>query len=938
MKSIFFPPPIWPRWKGLQQRNRWSSFLHGLLIISFIIALLPGAVAQAAPTMSPPVALLAQAADPCAAAPLQDNSKLFLPGIHGNEDGLSASVQQTALAEPEAVTRSLQYQSGMTYRYRWEYELISVSNSRGTEGIRSGDATTTTLNGKVEIAITAKLDNGSYQGQMVLLDPRFCTIASNGAPARIDNADVATELARPLRFVQQPDGVITNIEYPADAAADTLNIQKGILTSLQIKLQTTNTYSASESGVQGLYNAHYQADEIGQQLQITKTVSQDDYTNLISKGAPTVALQLQETAHATLDGATSVFAEIRYSQNVQSTDEGQAPLDPSTGQDGLAIWSDIKSRGSLILEKVLTTPASTSQIPLAAYVSGDLGGALVHDDTLESYLDISQVNLDAELDKLEANPTDLAQMSYLLDLATLDEAGTIVSKIAQRLAGKSSEVLSTYIGILGEIRTPAAQEVLTTMLPTGAQIASLAATLTITDQESALYAIVLLESPTITTVETLQTLAGENSALQEQGILALGAAASYLSGDGRTPAEQALAQEIQDGFVANLNTVTAASIASTDVLTDDIEEAQELYLMALGNVGTESALGTIDDFVEDDSTVVRSAALDALRKIPGDEAEALLLGVLSDDSEADETRDLAAAILSGRDTLSDSSEQALSDYASGADNLATGGLYSRTWNKNLGGKYAGVNMPGGLTVASPPKYYPYLYGYQKLEGYLWNFRYRFATAEVLSSRVGNKQRVGIYLSLLNNRIKKQFQRDVACDYERKGNLFDQRMSLYSLSYTIIVYVVPVRLKVEAIGTLGLDYGYKQNLCNNTRPSIVGTITPYGDVTVSGSATVEGALARAGAQVDARLLNTAMTARGTLAYNANTNKLSYCVEVRVNTKPLAINLFVYYDELHSKVEWRGFRTRVKTWWSRKYERTLWNYETPSRSYWMLDKCY
>ncbi len=51
---------------------------------------------------------------------------------------------------------------------------------------------------------------------------------------------------------------------------------------------------------------------------------------------------------------------------------------------------------------------------------------------------------------------------------------------------------------------------------------------------------------------------------------------------------------------------------------------------ALGNIGAENSLGVIRDYLKNDDDALRAAAAIALRKLPGSEAEALMIGATRD--------------------------------------------------------------------------------------------------------------------------------------------------------------------------------------------------------------------------------------------------------------------------------------------------------------------
>ena len=311
--------------------------------------------------------------------------------------------------------------------------------------------------------------------------------------------------------------------------------------------------------------------------------------------------------------------------------------------------------------------------------------------------------------------------------------------------------------------------------------AGLAATLSVTSTEHALISMVLLDTPTDTSVESIQRVVSDtHSTLKGTALTVLGATADHLG----APAAAAITQQLIQGLNRAAN-----------------DEDTILYLDALGNTGEAAALDAIKGYVNGTAQVarirdttqvsdtfgVKISALSALRKIPGDQAEGLLLGALNK-SNADVTgnaelfiqRELAAEILSGRAGLSDNAVAALTAHKQASLSLP-GGYYTYSWNRHLGGSTVGVNLPGFMGIASPPPYYPYLYVRQAADAHIWSYTRNLIYGELLARSTGSAFQFRAYMHIGGGLIKREVNYTLPCTYNAGGNLYNTNITVFNVT-------------------------------------------------------------------------------------------------------------------------------------------------------------
>jgi hypothetical protein len=838
------------------------------------------------------------------------------------------------------LARQLNYQAGKTYRYEWKVVIDTRSTGRDNQGsLEQNGQQKTIISGVVDVTITAVDGAGVASGQVTISDPFVCsTDGSTPSVLAGDEYDaLAAALQRPLLFTQTAAGVVTGVSVPQNSLPLAINMQKGIVNALQANLREENAYQAQEQGAQGAYSVQYTIEDKSDGAHITKTYNESSFSALISAGDPTDRLKLNNQVTMVLNTA-GVFSAVKSVEEMQSSDESQDP--PSTEDaalDGVAAWSTTKSEGSLDLSAVVDASQSVLAASLSyAYRVDSLGADLSEQLPNPGGVNLSQVNLANEFAALEADPTNPQHVLRIADLVFADDSveQTVITQIQARMVQNSANVavVNAYIDVLTRVGSPAAQDVLNGIL--GNQqvaAAALSATLTITSQEHALISMVLLESPTITSVNSIQGVVGDGvSALSDVAVTVLGATADHLE-------DENVANSITEQLIGALQQASG-------------EEEITLYLDALGNTGNPAALDVIQSYV-DGSIGLRAgvapqtvenfniavSALSALRKIPGVGAEDVLVATLSTSNEqvsADPDlfalRELAAAVLSGRDGLSSNALAALESHRI-ATLALPGGYYSYNWNRHLGGSTVGVNLPGMMAIATPPGYRPYLYARQSADAHIWSYTRNLIYGDLLARSTATAFQFRAYMHIGGGLIKREVNYNLPCSYNGGGNLYKTNITVFNVTISVpIFWAITVNFNIRGSGYFSLDWSYNHNVCSVTSGNFTGHIIPAVWARAEASAYLDIVVARGGGTLAADLLRTSLPARGSVNYASG--QVSFCVNVSAQTQALSGSFYVWGDL-------RVARWGIPPWkWSRVVEKTLWTFGTPANTYVLYDRCF
>ena len=889
------------RWFGRHDSSqglRFARRVHWIMIVVFMLAMLPSMPASAAPVHQ---AHISGSSEVCSKEIGPQTNRVFLPTILAVQDSLKASVSQLF---PQQVERRLAYVAGKSYLYNFSLESQLDTNGRTTEGDLTTQSSHSRIDGVVEIAITDQIDNETYQGQLRFRKAYFCLTDGNGYLTRHEDPEVTAALAEPLLFTQLADGQIPQVQFPEEHIPVAVNLQKGILNALQNRLQPGNDYVVEERGTQGNYSAHYVVAFGNDGLTVEKSFDQDDFSIRLQGGDANMRLEQSSTAHATFDAELQIFRQMTFSETLNSGDESNTVMNTTDGYDSVLFWSTHTAHGSLDFLAIEDTAiAALAAYPVSTLVTGDLGSEIDGSSFYEQYLDAENLDLQAELDKLEANPQDMEQYDFLLQVGLMDLDEILVKAIGERIeAGVSDAILSVYIGLLSTMSSPKAQEILLSLVPTTAESAQAAADTapnTTPIYEQALIGISLLTEPTIATIDGLRARTEVdglilNSPLGMQAVLVLGAQVEALRREQSTDEERALAQEIVEGLITDFFAVTE-ELGSGETL----EMVQELYLLALGNTGDTELLAVAESLFDTASVTVMSAAVQAMAKVSDQAAEDLLVNILADKERPPVVRSEAATVLRSRN-LSRGAASALADYNEEIAASVVLGQYAKEWNYKIGGGYVAVNTPGEMaaSVATPSNGAANLslYLFQDVRASLFGIGSSVANAKVRSYRENNIQKFGAYVGVAGNIVNFKRELQAQCELTKKETLVDQHFTFFSYTTAIPTFMgYPLFLNVRGEGNARVDYEYNLDVCDILIPSVNGKITPSLGVKVIGSAFYEFGLVRAGADLQGTILQADLPGFAGIAYFAN-QQYKVCVEVRMELKPASVKLVVWVEEL------------------------------------------
>ncbi|MFN8443731.1 MAG: hypothetical protein U0175_23335 [Caldilineaceae bacterium] len=905
MSSIFKRLPL--------RHSVTTKVVNSVLALTFTLSLLPA---------------------PLQAAASQEetaNKNLFLPLL------VSASNQgdnnEIDLGKIVLTPRKLRYTVGKLYQYDYAVQINSTSAKRDAQGVQEDGGETTVIQATANLLITGQAADGSFLGEVSLQSPTLYRTDGKNQYA-VDDAETIKALSIPLRFKQAANGVITTVSSPTDASPQVVNIQKGVLNALQVTLvDNQSDYMAQEQAGQGTVQVHYTLQEQSSGLRISKQYNQNSFARLIASGTQDPSMKLQNAVDLVLDRNQGVITSMSYNEQIASGDGAVNP-DGSGQYDGVTAWSTVRSSGRLTLLSVSDKAPAVTSAGLN-YTTDSLGAAITKGIANQSAIDLSQIDLNSELAQLESEPANPANHARLLALIEADSGDPndridVLMTIAEHLQTNAANdmVASGYIDVLTSVATPQAQEMLAAVLGNSSAYPQLAgAPFSTFVKEHALINLSMLKSPTSAIVGAVSAqLKNLNVGLSETAVTVLGAVSSNLSDE-----DPGTAQQLADLLIANLS----AARQPADV---------DLYLDAVGNAGSSSALAAIKPYLSatmidnsgqvHDDLELQSAALVALRKIPGSEAEGLLVQALNDTARPHTLRQMVANVLQERSGLSQTAQNALTQFNFGT--LAAPGAYSKSWNKLLGNHDLGVDFPGGMDVASPPAAANLTaYAYQSANGWIFQHSLSIAKGELRSFRRGNNQVFGAYLSIANNLIRRQFELEFPCAVSQSGNLYSGSVQFLDVTFSMPVFaVITLNINFKATGNFTLDWSYGADFCGITKITLNAGITPKTWATASASAYLDIVVARGGATLSATLLQTEIPASASVVMDGGgaTPSLSFCIDIKVKTQPLSGYLDVWADI-------RIPRLGIPPWeWKRIGSARVWTFSSPSASYPLLVQCF
>jgi hypothetical protein len=819
----------------------------------------------------------------------------------------------SAIVAPEPLLRELQYVVGKTYVYEYQMTTDVVAGKLDSEGYREESPNTSVVRGTVRVSITGKEGDDVFVGNISFVDPVICAANDDDPDAFIDDADLLGDLQTPVGFKQRADGVILEVSNAPTAQPVAVNLLKGVLNSLQATLRASDVYTVSEDSAQGNYTAEYAAHLTHAGLQLTKTIDQDAFGNFITQG-DVPSFMLNNTIHMTLDRATGVFSHVRFHEVVRSEDV-QA-LDPDT-IEGVAVWNTSGTSGSLRLLQVEDIPAQVlSGLDFSAYQSGGLG--IEFDSPVEPSLGIDMETLDltAELDALEADPTNLDLFHRMTLILGADDTGAAPTELQTRLLHNldQEDVARTYIDLFGYEGSPGSQAVLTSLIdPTDPQTAVISTTL----QEQALINLALVKEPAPVTLDMMNTIMSSSvvTTHARMATLAWGAIASTLSNTHPLSATQ-----IYVDLRTRLNS------ASTD-------EEIELLLTALGNTANSSLPGIVSAYFDHPSPRVQWTAYQALQGVPGQEVENILIAALADATISPFVKQGAALALKnqhggGSPAGANAANEFFNNYPT-----PQGGIFQKSWNREFGGQRVGGSAPGHVLMASPPFASRLeLQAMQEVNFYLRAVHFNFEiekkllTAQAWSKpKDANFQQFGIRLIIFGKTLKDEVQ-DLSCAASRTENIYNSTRDIYNANFQYPVWgalVVGVGLKID--GNFRMDYHYNWSLCNPLNMTGELNITPQASLRGTASGYAQLWRLRGGVALETGILAVRMPPTLTSVYNL-TDNFKTCALVPLQITALNGSLVAF-------AEAKAFGK-----WNRFYQKTLWTFSLPSSNHTLVEQCW
>ncbi|MCE7979759.1 MAG: hypothetical protein DYG89_01090 [Caldilinea sp. CFX5] len=826
--------------------------------------------------------------------------KVYLPFVTAN----------TKQSQQDNTARQLRYQVGYTYSYQWELTVLTQSKSKDSQGIRE-DGNMTRINGQVDLQVLAQDADGIYQFSLAVRNPTLVASDQDEQATTVNDPEFVSALNTPLLFKQASTGEIREVRYPQGAPMSAVEMQKGIVNALQMTLRAEATYTVEEEGGQGRYRSHYTATEGVNNVQISKRISANDFSEMVSAGDAGGAIRLENQVDMVLDTQQGTPQSIHVIEEISVGD--QVDMLPATAimTSTIAVETNVISDGWLRLSQVQKTESNIAAAAIT-YVQGSLRAILSNTIPAESEIDLNTVQIDSELQKLTQDPTNPTSIQRIAELIRQDQSQETLKAVQMSLTGTSDEqILSGYVGVLSMAATMEAQDVLIDNILTVDQINEALKTKALTELADLKHA-----SPRL--VDTITKLSqNAKDALSSVALLTLGG----------------LANSLQQTDPSTANRITVDLVARLE--QTQVPAEREVLLLALGNAGATSTQSTVERYLSDSNPTIRGAAVLALRKLPVDTATSQLTASLTLDPSS-YVQKMAATALAQRmlnpALRTDEIEQALQAYA--AVSAATiDGVFAKNWTKSFSAGPLTINLPGDLTVKSAPDAPTLtLNANQYANGKVMGINFSLFHAQLLSDAPAGARRVGAYLWIGNNTLVWKEEANVPCSFVKNRTLWQGDKSFFNFNQSIPVYVgLVVTLQAQASGRAAITYDYQHQLCNANAATVSGTITPQVMVTAKGSAYLTLLLVRGGVTLQADILKASLPARasGSLSQNGSTlPTLGACIDARASVEPLS-------GFLAAKAEvWVPWQFKWKT----VVSKNLWSFTVNSQNYTLWAQCW
>jgi len=468
------------------------------------------------------------------------------------------------------------------------------------QGERAGETLTIDFQGELTMAVVGG-QGDRLDTQVQVRTARF-DFQSNGRDA-LDASSrqrVLAHLQQPfyVTYTRQGAALLTHFEREVDPL--TQNLLRSLVASTQFvkPLTTQTTWEAQELDVTGQYVATYQPAPGERQY----TRRKERYLRMSSpQGLRPLAAGTHITVEATADFR---LGEEGWPETVHSREH----VAVEAGPDLPTALADAEVR--LTRSTVRRVPALIGSLELRRQHLGTSTLATqvyaAQDPKAELRRLVAGANLTDLVGTLRALPPDTARsgeqtaqlMNRLRALFTLEPDKALA--VPELLRGEEDRnVYSSVIGSLSAASTPEAVHALAQVMGDAQQ--------GVRTRVDAAAGLGMAAQPTQEGIAALRELAqSPEQDLRSTATLALGNAARNLN-EQRSPDAAELLRELAQSVAA----------ASTP-------EARALRLRALGNTASPEVLAVIQDALRDASPIVREAAIEALRLIPGAAADQLL--------------------------------------------------------------------------------------------------------------------------------------------------------------------------------------------------------------------------------------------------------------------------------------------------------------------------
>ncbi len=805
------------------------------------------------------------------------------------------------------------YPSDDIYQYYWSTVVDTVSTTQEeSSGIRN-DSNSFNLQGYLQV------ERYAYDGYSAYLQAQIVRpVISNKTEAgwqQITDPEVIgpatdAELARPFYFQQDRSGAVYGLYFDGADTEDVQNIKRAALSQLQVylaydpnpigecpdptQIQCVAPYTVDESDVSGVYTADYTSRMLdAQTVEITKKRTEKSYKSFADRSiANAEATKIESTSVAIYDLRAGVLLKNTTIQRIRSGFNTENSLNNYEGT-GYGIESGADSNDAISFEgtipgelvpQAFEGKASTKAISnLIRSIEGKEYKSVaivasVSSNKADADRGLAAADLSIALKELAAAPGDPNAVTRLR--ATLNTVDGALKQLDQQLSkGRTNPTL--HEGIIGALTGVVDSQAQALIIKHFVNNQSLNQT----TRTQALTALTVVAEPSAETISAVRNLVQANGSDAKQALLVLGAIANNLYAK-----QPQLAQELSRLLEAKL------SEAKTDIERD-------LALRALGNAGPATKLSVISAYLGDSNEIVRTSAIDALRKFPAAETEVLLVAAYTSETSA-------VARHTARELL----------YANGdAPSLSA---FDWNWQRFVGGGDLKGELKARLYLSDGPDITALAHGEAK--AHAWSWSYSLAEAKATSyvqTENGTKYRYfEAYVKVLGNNVFTPIKERIACGVQRTGNLYQTTITFFSLTKTFMVGPIPIQLGLSASGSISIPWKIVATACDvPISASANVSITPTVWASASATAAVTIFIARGGVGVNADFLKTSLEAKASATYHI-TNGFHGNLGLNITVQPLAVRIFLWYQLR----KWNGS-------WKSRNEWTIWNWSAGTQTW-------